>query len=172
MAEYYNIGKLVGTHGLQGELLLVHELSKKTSLKGVQAIFIEENREAFIPWFIETTKIKGENEIYIKLEGINSREAAIKLAQKKVWLPDVDYRKFASKSSPANLLGYMIFDGTNQIGEIQEIIEQPHQLLCRTTVDGKEVYIPLHDDFLQKIDAKQKKVFLTLPDGLLDIYLT
>jgi 16S rRNA processing protein RimM len=44
MAEYYNIGKFAGSHGLQGELLLVHELGKKTSLKGLQALFIEEKK--------------------------------------------------------------------------------------------------------------------------------
>src|SRR5688572_17732255 len=88
MSEYFNIGKLVAIHGLKGELLLKHELGKKTSLKGLQAIFIEEKKNSFIPWFIETTKIRSGNEVYIKLEGIDSREAAAKLSQKIVWLPE------------------------------------------------------------------------------------
>ena len=79
MAEYFNIGKLVAVHGLKGELLLKHELGKKTSLKGLQAIFIEEKKGAFLPYFIESTKIKAEEEINIKLENTDSREAAIKL---------------------------------------------------------------------------------------------
>jgi 16S rRNA processing protein RimM len=170
--EYYNIGKFVAAHGLNGELLLVHELGKKTSLKDLQAIFVEEKKSSFIPWFIETTKIKNEESIYIKLEGINSREAAIKLAQKKVWLPEVDYKKFASKSSPAGLLGYTIIDNNNPLGEILEVIEQPHQLLCRLEIEGKEVLIPLHEGSLQKVDHKKKQVLVGLPEGLLDVYLT
>ena len=59
MTEYFNIGKLVAVHGLKGELLLKHELGKKTSLKGLQAIFIEEKKNSFLPWFIESTKIKS-----------------------------------------------------------------------------------------------------------------
>ena len=82
MTEYFNIGKLVAVHGLKGELLLKHELGKKTSLKGLQAIFIEEKKNSFIPYFIEATKIKSEDEVYIKLEGVNTREVAIKLTQK------------------------------------------------------------------------------------------
>jgi 16S rRNA processing protein RimM len=171
MAEYYNIGKLVGAHGLQGELLLVHELGKKTSLKGLAAIFIEEKKGSFIPWFIESTKIKSEEEVYLKLEGINTREAAIKLVQKKVWLPEADYKKFASKSSPAGLLGYTIVDAGNPLGEILEVIEQPHQLLCRLEIKGKEVLIPLHEESLQKVNHSKKEVLVELPEGLLEVYL-
>jgi len=30
--------------------------------------------------------------------------------------------------------------------------------------------IPIHEDSLEKIDTKNRKVFVTLPDGLLEIY--
>lgn len=171
MAEYFNIGKIVAVHGLTGELLLKHELGKKTSLKGLQAIFIEEKKGAFLPWFIESTKIKNEEEIYIKLEGINTREAAIKLTQKKVWFPEYDFKKYAAKNVPANLLGYTIINNDEPLGEILELIEQPHQLLCRLEIKGKEVLIPLHEESLKKVDHKKKEVLVELPDGLLDIYL-
>ena len=172
MAEYYNIGKFVAVHGLQGELLLKHELGKKTSLKGLTALFVEEKKNAFLPWFIESTKIKSEEEIYIKLEGVNTRESAMKLAQKPVWLPETDFKKFAAKTAPASLLGYTIIENKESLGEILELIEQPHQLLCRLEIKGKEVLIPLHEGSLQKVDHKKKQVLVELPEGLLDIYLT
>src|SRR6476661_1421536 len=100
MTEYFKIGKLVTTFGLKGELVLKHNLGKKTSLKGLAAIFIEERKESFIPWFIESTKIKNEEEVYLKIEGIDTREQAHKLTQKEVWLPEADFKKFSSKSSP------------------------------------------------------------------------
>ena len=171
MAEYFKIGKLVAVHGLTGELLLKHELGKKTSLKGLQAIFIEEKKNSFFPWFIETTKIKSEQEIYLKLEGINSKEAAMKLTQKEIWVPEIDFKKFAAKTAPASLLGYTIINNNESLGEILELIEQPHQLLCRLEIKGKEVLIPLHEQTLQKINHKKKEVLVELPDGLLEIYL-
>lgn len=172
MAEYFKIGKLVAVHGLQGDLLLKHELGKKTSLKGLQAIFVEEKKNSFLPWFIESTKIKNEEETYLKLEGINTREAAIKFAQKEIWLPEAEFKKFAAKSAPASLLGYIIINDKEPLGEILELIEQPHQLLCRLDIKGKEVLIPLHEGSLQKVDHKKKQVLVELPDGLLDVYLT
>jgi 16S rRNA processing protein RimM len=77
MTEYFKIGKLVSAFGLKGELILKHNLGKKTSLKGLQAIFVEERKESFIPYFIESTRIKAEDEIYIQLEGVNVREVAV-----------------------------------------------------------------------------------------------
>lgn len=171
MTEYFKIGKLVAVHGLKGELLLKHELGKKTSLKGLKALFIEEKKDSFIPWFIESTKIRNGEELFLKLEGVNSREAAAKLAQKQVWLTETDFKKYTAKAAPAGLLGYMIIQNKEPLGKILELIEQPHQLLCRLEINGKEVLIPLHDETLQKIDHKKKEVLVELPAGLLDIYL-
>jgi 16S rRNA processing protein RimM len=171
MTEYFKIGKLVAVHGLKGELILKHELGKKTSLKGLQAIFIEEKKNSFIPWFIETTKIKSENEIYLKLENIDVREAAKNLTSKPVWVTEKDFKKFAAKTAPVSLLGYSVINNNETLGVILELIEQPHQLLCRLEIKGKEVLIPLHDESLKKVDHKKKEVLVELPAGLLEIYL-
>ena len=170
MTEYFKIGKLVSTFGLKGELVLKHKLGKKTSLKGLKAIFVEERKESFLPWFIESTKIKNDEEIYLKLEGVNTREEAIKLTQKELWLPEEEFKKYSAKSSPINLLGYDIIEGEQVLGRILEVIEQPHQILCRIEFNKKEAYIPLHEETIQKIDKRKQQVMVSLPPGLLEIY--
>lgn len=170
MTEYFNIGKLVTTFGLKGEMVLKHTLGKKTSLKGLTALFVEEKKESFLPWFIESTKIKNEEEIYIKLEGINTREQAIRLTQKQVWLPEADFKKFSSRSSPISFLGYEIVENGAVLGKILEVIEQPHQVLCRIDLNGKEALIPLHEETIVKVDKKKGQVVVDLPEGLLEIY--
>jgi 16S rRNA processing protein RimM len=171
MTEYFKIGKFVTTFGLKGELVLKHNLGKKTSLKGLKAIFIEEKKESFIPWFVESTKIKNEEETYLKLEGVNVKEQAVKLTQKEVWLPEEDFKKFSAKSSPINLLGFEMIEEDTVLGKIVEVIEQPHQLLCRVDISGKEAYIPLHGETIVRIDRKNARVIVALPPGLLEIYL-
>ena len=171
MVEYFKIGKLVAAYGLKGELVLKHALGKKSSLKGLQTVFIEEKKDSFLPWFIESARIKSIDEVYLKLEGIDAREKAIKLVQKEVWVPEMDHKKLAAKSSPVNLLGFSLMNDGKNLGEILEVIEQPHQLLCRIEINEKEVLIPLHEETLQKIDKKKKEVIVKLPEGLLDIYL-
>ena len=103
---------------------------------------------------------RNEEEILIKLEGVTTREAALKLTQKEVWFTEADLKKFSAKSSPINLLGYTIINEENPLGEIIEVIEQAHQMLCRLEIKKKEVLIPLNEDTLKKIDHKKKEVIV------------
>ena len=41
MDQYFKIGKLAATFGTNGEIVLEHNLGKKTSLEGLETIFIE-----------------------------------------------------------------------------------------------------------------------------------
>lgn len=172
MSNYLRLGKLVAAHGLKGELVLKHDLGKKSSLKGLQSVFIEEKKNTFLPWFIANTHIKNEEETYIKFEGVDIREAAIKLTQKNVWVTEEEFKKMSVKSSPVNLLGYIIVNEKKMLGKILEVIEQPHQLLFRLEINHKEALIPMNENTLKKIDHKKKEVIVQLPEGLLDIYLT
>ena len=171
MPQYFKIGKFPARYGLHGELVLQHVLGKRTTLKGLETIFIEQTRDNFLPYFIEQTFVKSETETYLKLEGIDAKETARKLTPKDAWLEEQDFKKFAAKAAPVALLGYSIIDVDKDLGEIIEVIEQPHQILCTILYKGKEALIPVHEANLIKMDKKNKKVYVEVPEGLLDIYL-
>jgi 16S rRNA processing protein RimM len=171
MAENYrNIGKLVAVHGLQGELVLLHRLGRKTTLKGLKTIFLEERKDEMLPWFIQDTRLKSDEEIFVKLEGLDTKESARRVVQKEVWLTEKDFAHFAGKSAPIAMVGFRLIDSGKDIGEILEVIEQPHQVLCRIDLEGKEALIPVHDQTLKMVDQRKREVHVELPDGLLDIY--
>jgi 16S rRNA processing protein RimM len=169
--QYFKAGKIVAIHGVKGELVLKHELGKKSSLKDVKTIFTEDRKNSFFPWFVAGTRIKSETETFIQIEEIDTREKAAKLSQKEIWLTEEDFKRLSAKSAPANLLGYTIINNIERLSEVLEVIEQPHQLLCRIELKNKEVLIPIHEGFLKKIDHKKKEVIVELPYGFLEIYL-
>jgi 16S rRNA processing protein RimM len=171
MNQYRNIGKLVAAFGLKGELVLQHHLGKKTSLKGLEVIYLEDKKDEMLPYFPEYATIKSEEELFLKLEGIDTKETARKMLQKEVWLEDKDFQKYAGKSAPISLVGFKVIHEGNDLGEILEVIEQPHQVLCRIELQQKEVLIPINEETLQKTDKKNRKIIVKLPDGLLDLYL-
>lgn len=170
MKDYIHIGRIVASFGLEGEVILKHALGKKTQLKGIEALFIEELKGSYLPYFIESSKARNEEETYVKLEGINTKESAARLTTRNAWLLDEDFRKLAGKSAPISLLGYDLINEGENLGPVEEVIEQPHQVLLRISLDGKEALIPLHAGTLQSIDRTKKQVHVTLPDGLLDVY--
>ena len=168
--NYINIGRIVATFGIKGELILKHALAKKLVLKNVEAVFIEEIKDSYLPYFLLASKAKTNEETYIEVEGILTKEQAQKLVQKQVWLVDADFRRLAGNTSPISLLGFKLFDNGEPIGAIEEVIEQPHQVLLKITYKGNEALIPLHAETIDRIDRKQQAVYLFLPDGLLEIY--
>jgi 16S rRNA processing protein RimM len=171
MINYHSIGKLVASYGLKGEIILQHSLGKKSSLKGLEVIFIELKKDELLPYFIEAARIKSETEIYLKLEGIDTKEKTFPLLQRQAWLTEAEFSKYAAKSSPISLLGYHIVSDGTDLGEILEVIEMPHQVLGRISINGKDALIPLHEETLVKIDKKNKRVNVKLPDGLLDVFM-
>lgn len=167
-----HVGKIVATFGVDGWVILKHSLGKKTNFKDVETIFIEITKAKPIPFFLIKAKSKTTEETYLNIEGILTKEKAHLLVGKQVWLTEEDFRKLAGKQSAIALLGYTIMENKKVIGIVNEVIEQPHQILLSTIIQDKEVYIPIHEDSLQKINHTKKEIEVQLPDGLLDVYLT
>src|ERR1700679_924080 len=152
MAEAYrNIGSLVAVHGLRDGLVLQHRLGRKNIFKRLKRLFLEERKDEMPPWFIEGTRVKGDDDVFVKLEGLDSKEAARRVVQKEVWLREADFEHFAGVAAPISMVGFRLFDGDADLGEILEVIEQPHQVLCRIDLGGKEALIPVHEQTLRKV---------------------
>lgn len=168
--EYFKIGKIVGTHGVSGKLVVQHSLGKRNDFEKTEAIFIDNGNETFMPWFITSASAKTNDETFIEVEGIATKEAARVLLKKEVWLEEDDFKRLAAGTAAISLLGYSVIDQGQNLGEILEVIEQPHQTLCKIMLEAHEAWIPVHEATLIKVDRKQRQVFVQLPDGLLDVY--
>jgi 16S rRNA processing protein RimM len=169
--SYRNIGKIVSAFGLKGDVVVLHHLGKKIAVSKIKVIFLEQKKDELLPYFIEHIRKKGVDELQLKLEGVDSKEAATKFLRREVWLKEEEIQAHTQKNNPIAWVGYTIMDQGKDLGPILEIIEQPHQVLCRLEIDTKEVLIPINEQTMDKVDHKNSTVILTLPDGLLDVYL-
>lgn len=172
MENYLSIGKIASTHGVKGEIIMEHHLGEDADLKGVEAIFIEDLGGKLLPYFISSFKNRQHNALLIALEGIDTPEKAKTFLKKKVWLKEEDVKKKASTAAPISLLGFDVIEKKKILGKVLEVIEQPVQILVRIEMQGNEVFIPLNESTLERVDHRTQKIWVTLPQGLLDIYLT
>lgn len=172
--DYIQIGKLVATHGIKGDLIAEHVLGgniRAKSLAALKALFVEEAKGSYIPYFIEKATVKTSTELLIKLEGLDSKEQSKRLVRRNIWLTQSDFSSLADKTAPIGLIGFMVYNEEDPLSEVLEVIEQPHQILLRIEYQQKEVLIPLHGETLDEIDRAGKRIYVTLPDGLLELYL-
>jgi 16S rRNA processing protein RimM len=57
-----------------------------------------------------------------------------------------------------------------ELGTIREIYEMPYQDLMAMDYQGVEVLIPVQDELILRADKAAQKLFVNLPEGLVDIY--
>ncbi|MCU7693952.1 ribosome maturation factor RimM [Haoranjiania flava] len=171
MTEYIHIGRIVASHGVHGDVVVVHSLGSRNNFKDVKALFVEQVKNSYIPHFISSATARDAEQTQVKLEGTDSKESAHRLIKKNVWITEADFNRIADKNAPISLLGYKIYNRQDLLGTVEEVIEQPHQVLLKTNFKNKEVLVPLHAGTLEAVDRKTKEVRVILPDGLLEIYL-
>ncbi len=169
--SYRNIGKIVSAFGLKGDLIVHHHLGKKVSVTKLKVIFLEGKKQEMLPYFISFAKKKGIDELMLKLEGVDSKEAVSPYLRHDVWIREEEMSWHTSVDNPIGWVGYRVLDQDRDLGSILEIIEQPHQILCRLQMEGKEVLLPVNEQTLRRIDHPAKSLYLALPDGLLEVYL-
>ncbi len=171
MTNYRSIGSFVAVFGLKGELVLKHHLGSAAALNEHPPLFIEVKKDSLIPYFIESITARNESEVLVKLEGIDTPEAARRLSRKNVYLTEEVFNSLTDIAAPISLVGYTIVENKKNLGEVVEVIEQPHQLLCKIIMQEKEVLIPLHEQSLLEIDRRKHLIYVQLPDGLLEVFL-
>ena len=165
------IGKIVATHGINGSLILSHVVGKSTWLKKKHTLLVEMQKGSYIPYFITQLKPNNNKEYIIELEDINKVEAAKKLVTKHVYVDESILTDF-SADSPLLWIGFNLIDKEKgQIGSINDVVYSGNQWLAKLTYQNNEALVPLIDQFIEKVDIKAKTVRVTLPDGLLEIYL-
>ena len=57
-----------------------------------------------------------------------------------------------------------------EIGTVKRVNDAPVQPLFEIDSHGKEILVPVVDDFIEKLDKKGRTLYLNLPDGLLNLY--
>ncbi len=174
MEDYVAIGYTQKAHGVQGEIKIeVKPEFLEDFFRGT--LFFIEIADKKIPYFIE--KIRGKEQLIVKLEDINTREKAKVISSKAIYLRQSDLLEEEEKEfevAETSVYGaYVGFELKDKelglIGTIEEVVEYPQQELAVVNYLEKERLIPLNEQFITSIDVKEKVIHLELPEGLLAI---
>lgn len=168
----YQLGYVLKTHGVQGEVTFVLDVDEPEIYKGLESVFIEINGK-LVPFFIDNIQIQ-KNKAIVKLEDINSLQKAQNLVGNELFLPLENLPELEEDQFYYHeIVEYLVVDEKlGNLGKITNVYEMPHQDLIAMQYQEKEVLIPITDEIVTGIDHQKKELYVTLPDGLLEIYLT
>ena len=166
--ECFKIGYVSKTHGLKGGVTVVLGVDCP-DLETVKLFFIEISQN-LVPHFIQSISIKGDK-AFVKLEDVNTPEAAAALKGCSLFLPKIERPKLGrGEFYSEEIVGFEVIDVENGVlGNVKEVFEhglRRHLVLIR---DQKEVMIPADGPFIKSINKTKKRINVELPEGFLDI---
>lgn len=173
--EITSVGKLLKTHALKGELNMLLDIDPGYLEEGNPAILDIDG--IYVPFYAESVRTKGTFSYLVKFDGIDSEIEAKKLVNKTVYALRDRLKEYMLENYDEeyalydDLVGYTIEDtDTGVIGKVVEIdTNTENELFIVETPDGNTIYIPLTEDFIEKMDEDSKTITMRLPDGLLDL---
>jgi 16S rRNA processing protein RimM len=170
-ADCVYIGYISRTRGLKGEVQLFFEYPDYQELD-FDVLFLEFDGK-LVPYFVDTYKMHNNSTAYLFFEDIDHIDKATPLLRKQVYLqkdklPVRDEDDF----SILDLEGFFVIDEEyGDLGVIENIHEYPQQFVAALTLNEKEILFPLNEDMISFIDVEKKSITVTLPEGLIDLYL-
>ena len=167
----FQLGYVLKTHGLKGELVLVIDADNPQEYQKMESVFVELNKK-LVPFFIDRIQLNGPKAI-VKFEEIDSIDSAKEFKGSKLFLPLNVLPDLKDGYYFHELIGFNVIDSNEGIlGLISGVFDSGSQDLIAMQYQEKEVLIPLTDQVVTKVDKVEKAIYTTLPDGLLDIYLS
>lgn len=170
--ESFYIGYITKTKGLKGEVQLYFEFDAYEDLD-LDVLFADMNGK-MVPFFVASHKLYPNQTGLFYFDDIDHIDKAQALVKKKIYMPlnkmpERDEDDFTYN----DLKGFMVSDETHgELGEIIEVNEYPQQFVATLLYREKEILFPLNEDMIVEIDDEEKIVYVDLPEGLLDIYLS
>ena len=170
--DCFYLGKIVSKYSFKGELLAKLDTDQPELYEHLDAMFVQV-RNNLIPFFIEKSQLHKSDLLRIKFEDVDSEADADALIKSELYLPLEFLPKLeGNKFYFHEVIGFKIKD-TNfgDVGIIKAINDSTAQSLFEVDRNGVEIFIPMNDEFIVKVNREEKTILVETPEGLIDLYL-
>ena len=166
MKKYLEIGEIVSVHGLRGDIKLYPWSDSAAALAKLKRLFFDDKGERlYKPEKISIQK----NMLLIKLQGVDSVEAARSYIGKTVFAAREDIPLPKGSYFVQDLLGLKVVDAESGVtyGEISEVRNNgAHDYYYVKSESGAVNYFPAVPEFLVSTDIEKGQVLVKPIEGM------
>ena len=161
--NYIYIGDIVNTHGIKGELRILSDFKYKDKVFIHDfKLYVGRSKELLT---IDTYRTHKEYDMvkFYEVEDIND---AIAYKGDKVYIDrnDIEIDGYFDE----DLIDLNVYSNDKYIGKVEKIIKNTSQEIIVIKNEDKKHLIPYVDEFIKKIDLKNKTIEINLIEGLID----
>lgn len=165
--EKLRVGKIVGTHALKGELKIrsTSDFNEERFVKGY-TLYIRYQQDD-IEMKIASVRVHKTNYL-IAFEGCFDINLVEKYIGCYVYALKNEELLDNGEYYVEDIIGCHVYDGTKEIGDVIEVIDNGRHDVLVIDCKGKKVRVPYVEAFVKEEDIKNKKMVVTLIKGMLD----
>lgn len=158
----YLVGRIVGTHGIKGELKVKSDTSFDRFKKG-NILYIEKEEKIVI----NSSRVhKGMH--LITINGYTNINDVLGYVNKDIYVPHDRSELNDGEFYYEDIIGLNCYNSKGElIGSVCDLQEVPQGLLLEVKTDKKTILIPFVDEFVTNIDLEDKKIQIQEIEGLL-----
>lgn len=171
--DCFYLGKIVSKHSFKGEVLVKLDTDEPEIYENMESVFVSLGNN-LVPFFIEKCYLHKSNLLRIRFEDISSEADADRIIGSHLYLPLEFLPKLSgNKFYYHEIIGFTVIDSQHgNIGIITGVNDSASQALFEVAKDDKELLIPVADSIIDKVDRANKTLYVTTPEGLVDLYLS
>ena len=166
MKNYIQVGKVVNTHGIKGEIKIIPLTDDNKRFEELKSIYIEDENEEF---FIEKVWYKKSN-VMLKLKGYDDINDVLKFKDKFILIDKKDSIDLEPDTYFIyNIIGMNVFlkDGTS-VGQVKEVLQPGANDVYVIKGDKKEYLIPAVKDIVLSVDIESNKIIIDPIEGMIE----
>lgn len=167
--NFTTVGKIGKPHGTSGAFNF--SLHFEMASDELPPAFYVNSAKDILPYFPMEVNFKNDTSGFMFFEGIETKEQSAALANASLMIKETDFDKYFIREEEENFDGFEVEDKVlGNLGKVIETTDNTVQTVLSILVNGKEVMFPLVDAFVIKVDYTNQKLFLNLPEGLIEAY--
>ncbi|WP_396632313.1 ribosome maturation factor RimM [Maribacter sp. R86514] len=171
--DCFYLGNIVSKYSFKGEVLVKLDTDDPEIYEKMESVFVSLGNN-LVPFFIKRCRLHKSNLLRIDFEEVKSESDADRIMKSGLYLPLTMLPKLTgNKFYYHEIIGFTMIDSVHgDIGIIQSVNDTTAQALFEVEKDGTQLLIPVSDDIITKVDRENKSIFVTTPEGLVDLYLS
>jgi len=170
--DCFYLGKIVRKHSFKGEVVVKLDTDEPELYQNLESVFIALGNN-LVPFFIEESLLQKGNQLRIRFEDVANEDDADAIMGSELYLPLEFLPKLkGNKFYFHEIIGFDIEDvNYGYVGVVKGVNDSSAQPLFEINSNGVDVFIPMIDNFIKKVDRENNKIIVETPEGLIDLYL-
>jgi 16S rRNA processing protein RimM len=167
----FQLGYIMKTHGTKGQVVAFFDVDFPEEYDELESVFLLINGK-LVPFFIDDLNPQDRGRSIIRFEDVKTVADAEKLKGTAIYLPlnqlpDLEEDQFYFHE----VIGYTVIDeNLGELGTVATFFDLPNQDLLAMDYQGHEVLIPVQDEIVLRTNKEERKIYVNLPEGLLEVY--